>query len=139
MPKAGESLADWKARSLQWREARGLQPGAKKPRQQTLPADGLDWSERSVRALAEQREHNLEVQRGNYLPRDEVVEQWTQRVFAVRTRLLALPRTLGSRCANMPPDLVEAEADQVVRELLAEFLADGEYTPSPDTDGDAER
>ena len=129
MPGRREALAQWVNRYQQWRDAKKLARRAAKPAEADV--DGIDWDTRGKRALAMKREHELEVQQGKFLPRDQVVEEWAKRVFSVRTRLLALPRTLGSRCANMPADMVEREADAVIRELLAEYVAEGQYTPTP--------
>lgn len=128
LPKRGEGLAAWLQRYNQWREARKVRnkPPAKEGER--------DWEAESKKALALKRMHDLAVQRGEFMPRAEVVSEWARRVFAVRTRLLALPRTLGSRCANMPADMVEQEADDLVRELLGEFVAEGEATPAPRTE-----
>jgi hypothetical protein len=49
----------------------------------------------------------------------------------VRTRLLALPRQLAANCANVPAEIVEAEADAMIREVLQSFAAAGEFTPPP--------
>ena len=133
-PKHREALAKWVARLATWREARDLArrngrsaarpapPGAKPP---------VDWDEQSKRALALQRMHNLAVMRREYMPRVQVVDAWSRRVFAVRTRLLALPRVLAARCANLAPDEIEREADSAVREILAQFQADAVETPAP--------
>lgn len=131
MPRRGEKLPAWCQKLEQWRQSRQL--AKRKPKK--VDGDGRDWDEEGKKALALKRMHDLAVQRGEFMPRAEVVTEWARRVFTVRTRLLALPRTLGSRCANMPPDLVEREADSLVRSLLAEFIADGENTPKPKTEG----
>ena len=130
MPKRREKLATWLPRYEQWREAQKL----RNKKQPAKDGDGRDWEAESKKALALKRMHDLAVQRGEFMPRAEVVSEWARRVFAVRTRLLALPRTLGSRCANMPADLVEREADELVRELLGEFVAEGEATPATRTE-----
>lgn len=132
-PKHREALATWAERLATWREARDL--ARRNGRRNTPPAPGqkppVDWDEQSKRALALQRMHNLAVMRGEYLPRKEVVDAWSRRVFAVRTRLLALPRVLAARCANLAPDEIEREADSAVREILAQFQADAVETPAP--------
>lgn len=127
MPRHGEKLKGWLHKLEQWREARTI---AKKKPPPPVGEVRKDWDMESKKALALKRMHDLAVAEGDYLPRDQVVGEWTKRVFSVRTRLLSLPRALGSRCANAPPDVVEETADEMVRDMLAEFLAEGPNTPA---------
>lgn len=83
------------------------------------------WTELATRALALGRLHALGARRAEYVPRDRVAADWAVRVrtFAVRAR--ELPRILAARCARAEADVVEREADAIVRELLLGLIAAG--------------
>lgn len=125
-PRKGERVATWLQKLEQWRQSRPLA----RRKAAKVDGDGRDWEQESKKALALKRMHDLAVQRGEFIQRAEVVDEWTRRVFSVRTRLLALPRTLGSRCANMPPHMIEEAAEQLIRDVLSEFQAEGASTPT---------
>jgi phage terminase Nu1 subunit (DNA packaging protein) len=128
LPRGRESLRDWAKRVNQWHESKPI--AAKRKRKQEAAADEPDWELQGKKALALQRMHRLQIERGESIPRAEVVDEWARRCFAVRTKLLGLPRVLGARCAMAPADVVEAEADAIVRDILSSFEADGANTPS---------
>jgi phage terminase Nu1 subunit (DNA packaging protein) len=83
------------------------------------------WTELATRALALGRLHALAARRAEYVPRDRVAADWAVRIrtFAVRAR--ELPRILAARCARAEADVVEREADAIVRELLLGLIAAG--------------
>lgn len=83
------------------------------------------WTELATRALALGRLHALGARRAEYVPRDRVAADWAVRIrtFAVRAR--ELPRILAARCARAEADVVEREADAIVREMLLGLIAAG--------------
>lgn len=133
VPSAGELVESWVERLRSWLRSRPRRNGGR-VLEDPVPSKpaGVDWEEQSRRALALNRMHDLAVKRGEFLPRPKVVEEWARRCFAFRTKSLALPRILASRCANSPADVVEREALAIVREMLLEFVRRAELTPTPD-------
>lgn len=137
VPVAGEQVTAWAARLRSWVRSRpgragralGDEPAAAPA---PAPAPGVDWEEQSRRALALTRMHDLAVKRGEFLARKRVVEEWARRCWTFRQRALALPRILAARCARAEADVVEREADAIVREMLLEFARRAELTPTPD-------
>lgn len=131
LPVAGEAPAAWVERLRGWLRSRPRRTGARVLEDAPAKPAGVDWEEQSRRALALTRMHDLAVKRKEFMPRAEVVEQWARRCFAFRSKALALPRLLASRCANAPADVVEREALSIVREMLLEFVHRAEQTPTP--------
>lgn len=84
------------------------------------------WLEQGQRALAMMRLHNLAVQRGEYLSKKQVHEEWRQRAFAASRRLLALPRHLAARAPVADAQFVERECMAVVRQMLTEYARNSE-------------
>lgn len=133
---AGEAVDAWVVRLREWAKTR--------PRRKAGPvfADdqagkgkkaGVDWEEQSRKALALTRLHDLKVKQGEFLARDRVVAEWARRCFAVRTKLLALPRAIAA-AVIVPPEVraqIEAESSRIVREALLEFVRSAELTPTP--------
>lgn len=125
-PAADADLAAW-ARDYQiWVKAHRKRPPVIEPKK-TGEIDQLD---RMRAATADLRELELEQRRGDLVARNDVAAEWRRRVFTVRTKLLALPRTIAGRCANSPPEVIEAEAATIVTDLLQEFAAGGDLTPT---------
>jgi hypothetical protein len=136
MPGAGETVDGWVVRLREW--------AAKRPKRKAGPVfvddkaaaakkATVDWEEQSRRALALTRLHDLKVKQGEFLPRDRVVSEWARRCFAVRTKLLALPRAIAG-AVIVPPEVraqIEAESSRIVREALLEFVRASESTPTP--------
>lgn len=130
MPKHREPLGKWVERLGQWRQARELAPKPQSPANGTPDPNARDWKSESSRALALTRMHRLAVERGDYMPRQEVLGEWAKRVLSVRTRLLALPSLLAGRCSNKSAEAVWQEADLIVRSVLSEFESEGRHTPN---------
>lgn len=134
-PKLGkrEKLEAWVLRVRAWDAARPRRAG--RVFADEAPAaekKGPDWVEQGQRALAMMRLHNLAVQRGEYLSKPQVHDEWRQRAFAVSRMLLGLPRRLASHVPSAVAELVEREAMAVVRQALAEYTRPGEATPATD-------
>jgi predicted PurR-regulated permease PerM len=86
------------------------QPGTA-PTGAAAPAgDPTDWDQQSRKALALTRLHDLAVTRGQFLPRDRVVDVWARRAFAVSRKFLALPRQLAGAVTASPEVRAQIEA-----------------------------
>lgn len=92
---------------------------------------GVDSLEALRRIRGAREQLRLDRELGLVIAREDVAGEWRRRVLAVRTKLLALPRTLAGRCANVPPEVIDGEASQIVFDLLTEFAAGGDLTPAP--------
>lgn len=129
MPANSRPTAAWIKKATEWRAANrgrpGVPPGAQSDKRQR------NWSAESVRALALQRMHNLRVMRGEVMSRSEVEREWVARAMAVRTTLLALPRTMARRLANATADTVEQELSVVVNDILRAYCSPSTFTPAP--------
>lgn len=140
MPKRGEKLAAWVERLRAWDQARPRragrvfeQPGAAPAGAAAAAGEPTDWEQQSRKALALTRLHDLAVKRGQFLPRDRVVDEWARRAFAVSRRFLALPRQLAGAVTASPEvrAQIEAEGLRIVREALLDYVAHSELTPTP--------
>lgn len=136
MPAADESIEGWVARLRTWNASLPKKNGRRvfaAPGAETDKPKGVDWEEEGRRALALTRIHDLQVKRGKFMPRDQVVDEWARRAFAASRRFLALPRQIAGAVTAAPEvrAQIESEGLRLVREALLEFVATSESTPTP--------
>lgn len=124
-PKRGESVADWAKRIRKWKRDRKRKPGPPSLIEgsgEEAASEAATWEVKSRKALAETRIFDLEVKRGDYLNREDVLHEWVAREMAVRTALLALPRKLARRLFQAPdPESIEEEIRAEVVAILEGF------------------
>lgn len=128
MPAGNRPTAAWVRKAQQWRKDNRQPPGpvpANPPDQQQR-----NWASESSKALALQRMHHLQVMRREVMPRAEVEREWAARALAVRTTLLALPRTMARRLAHATADAIEQELTVVVHDILRAYCAPSTFTPA---------
>lgn len=119
---------------VRWQQSRRgerKKPGPKPQRKQLDDSpEGLamhvqerHWAVLFRRAKAQREQLQLEMLQGSLVPRADVVRLFVSRVSAVRSALVALPRTVVGRL-DLPPELaalVEREFEAELRALLGEF------------------
>jgi len=130
MPGKREKLDAWVVRVRAWESSRPRRNGRVFAPEAPAKQPGQDWVGQGQRALAMMRLHNLAVQRGEYLSKKQVHEEWRQRAFAVSRMLLGLPRKLAAHVPSALAELVEREAMVITRQALQEYTRDGESTPA---------
>ena len=108
-----------------------------------VSGDDLDLNReraRLAKAQADKTEQENEVRRGELIPTEAVLQQWTDVLAAVRAKLLAMPSKLGPQLTNVSDAAIVAAAiKSVVYEALGELVAwqpaggdaDGVAGPAP--------
>jgi hypothetical protein len=78
-----------------------------------------DWRTRQARADALEREHDLAVKRGKYIPTELVLREWEVILSTLRTNLLNLGARIAPLVAGRPTtNEVQAIVDDLVWHLL---------------------
>lgn len=100
-------------------------------------ANEMSMEARKLKADAEYREEKAkrekrmnEILEGQYLPADEIENEWARRITEVKTGLLALRNTIVAQFSD--PDIrlvVERVLTNEIHELLEQYARDGAYTP----------
>ena len=85
----------WRAEHL---DADLVKPDPRAPAAGTAPNGEL--KQRLLAAKVQREEHRGAVERGEFLPRAEVLATWTRRFADVRARLLSIPNRIGSRTSE---------------------------------------
>jgi hypothetical protein len=79
---------------------------------------------------AEREEIVLEALKGQYIKKDEIVREWTERVLNLKTSLLSLPKLIAREFLDQEiGSLVEKKVQEYVIEYLNEYARQGKYTP----------
>lgn len=87
-----------------------------------------DVARAELRAKKEQLQ--FEVMAGQFIPKDEVEQEWASRVVELKAGLMCLPRELaGEFTDTIVQRTVEAKAREKIFSLLESYSRDGTYTP----------
>lgn len=98
--------------------------------------DEKEMKDRLLRAKAEEREAKAEqaritvnIQKGQLMPREEVIRDWAGRLVEVKGAMLELPRRIGFLFSDPHVrDTVEEEVEKTVYEILETYSRDGPHT-----------
>jgi phage terminase Nu1 subunit (DNA packaging protein) len=82
---------------------------------------------RLLRSQADREQLRLEQERGEWLPRGEVLAAWKASLSVVRARLLATPARLAQVC-GLDNEAAE-KLDEEIREVLTELARPQSYAP----------
>jgi phage terminase Nu1 subunit (DNA packaging protein) len=99
----------------------------------------LSLSARKLKAEADYKELKTEREKimvaalkGEYINRDDIVQEWTRRVLNLKTALMAMPKQVSREFLDIDiRTKVEEKVKVFVVEMLNEYAKNGKYTPNP--------
>lgn len=124
------TLNAWKARGCPIRKTkRGYNVDVcKRWVEQQNKAPSKDDAGRLLKAQADEKEAKaelaalqLQIEKGEYVPIDEIKDRDRRKVQAVKRGLLRLPKTIASVVTGLSPPEVEKVVETKVRDLLLKF------------------
>jgi phage terminase Nu1 subunit (DNA packaging protein) len=96
----------------------------------SLNARKLEADAQYKEVKAEKEEILLNALKGQYIERDAIVREWTERVLNLKKSLLMLPKLIAAEFINVEISAqVEEKTTDYVHDFLNEYARKGKYTP----------
>lgn len=128
MPKRGIGwwcLAD----VIAWRDS-STGEASRETQHKSLNARKLEADAQYKEVKAEKEEILLNALKGQYIEREAIVREWTERVLNLKKSLLMLPKLVASEFINVEISAqVEEKTTDYVHDFLNEYARKGKYTP----------